>query len=69
MGQESGRGLKGIRNEGGRRVQILQEAKKLRVLEKPTRGKESRVARLLNRGGQKGKRYEQINEGQHRVGK
>jgi hypothetical protein len=43
VGQDSGRGLKGIRNEGGRRVQILQKAKKLRELTKPTWGKESRV--------------------------
>jgi len=55
VGQDSGRGLKGIRNERGRRVQILQEAKKLWVLTKPTWGKESRVA--TEQREPKGKRY------------
>jgi hypothetical protein len=44
VGQASGRGLKGIRNEAGRGFQIPQKAKKLRILTKPKAGKEGRVA-------------------------
>jgi hypothetical protein len=49
VGQASGRGLKGIRNEGGRWLQILQAAKQLRALWKPAWVEENSVQWLLSR--------------------